>query len=351
MPGYCLIGENSRMASLERTAIHMIRAPIITHLACRLEAMGAPVASLLGRAGISAELLAFPDTLIPLANTFKLLELACSSLGTEHLGIDLGLGSSLVDFGDYGKSLAGSLTVGAYMHAGTRHYRCLNSGERLWLSRAGDGDIRINMTSHEKHSLGAHQSHLCTLIVSILTIRQAAGPDWCPSKLGLAYTPREPVPATELLARTHIEYGTQYSYITVPSSLLQRVFPQASRSQDVQIPGPGDPMPTDILEIVTNQVETLYTNRGTPHIDSVAESLSMSRRTLQREIARRGTTYVDIVHHSRMRQACEDLDGSDKTITEIAFELGYTDASNFTRAFRREIGISPSAFRRQALSA
>jgi AraC-like DNA-binding protein len=110
-------------------------------------------------------------------------------------------------------------------------------------------------------------------------------------------------------------------------------------------------MPTDILEVVTNQIETLYAHGSTPHIDTVADSLAMSKRTLQREIAGRGTSYAEIIHHSRMRRACEELDNPDKTVTEIAFELGYADASNFTRAFRRETGVSPSAFRRQAASA
>lgn len=339
------------MARLKRPAMHVVRAPVFRQITFRLERLGAPVGQLLESAGISQELLALPDTLVPLANVFRFFELSCSSLGTEHLGLDLGLASSLADFGDYGKSLANSPTVGAYMQAGTRHYRCLNSGERLWLSHEEGGAIKINMSSSENRSLGAHQSHLCTLIVTILTIRQAAGNDWLPGELGLAYIPREPIPATELFAGTRIVYGTQHSYITVPSCLIPQRFPQAGKSRTSLPQGPGTPLPTDILDIVTNQIETLYTNKGTPHIDTVAESLSMSRRTLQREIARRGTTYVDIVHHSRMRQACEDLDGSDKTITEIAFELGYTDASNFTRAFRRETGLSPSAFRRQALRA
>ena len=338
------------MARRKGAAIHVIRAPILQHVASRFEAMGAPVGELLDRSGVSRELLALSATLVPLANVFRFFELSCASLGNEHLGLDLGHNSSLADFGAYGKSLASSLTVGAYLRSGVRYYRCLNSGERLWLSRDEGGDIRINMTSCENHSLGAHQSHLCTLIVTILTIRRAVGPDWRPRELGLAYTPREPVPETELLAGTRIVYGTGHSYITVPCTLPQLRFPHSSRFRVAGSGGPGSPMPTDVLEIVTNQVEMLYTHRGTPHIDTVADSLAMSRRTLQREIARRGTTYAEVVHHSRMRRACEELDNSDKTVTEIAFELGYTDASNFTRAFRRETGVSPSAFRRQAVS-
>ena len=46
------------------------------------------------------------------------------------------------------------------------------------------------------------------------------------------------------------------------------------------------------------------------------------------------------LHHSRRW-----LEQTEKPILEIAMELGYRDASNFTRAFRRRLGISPQAFR------
>jgi AraC-like DNA-binding protein len=48
----------------------------------------------------------------------------------------------------------------------------------------------------------------------------------------------------------------------------------------------------------------------------------------------------------RLRQAADWLENTDKQVEEIAFDLGYTDASNFARAFRRQSGVSPQAFRR-----
>jgi AraC-like DNA-binding protein len=50
----------------------------------------------------------------------------------------------------------------------------------------------------------------------------------------------------------------------------------------------------------------------------------------------------------RLHRAAEWLENTDKPIGEIAFDLGYTDASNFTRAFRRQTGVSPQVFRDNA---
>jgi AraC-like DNA-binding protein len=71
----------------------------------------------------------------------------------------------------------------------------------------------------------------------------------------------------------------------------------------------------------------------------------MSRRTLQRAIADRGFTYSQLLSESRLRRAVQWLDHTNKPINEIARELGYTDAANFSRAFRRRTGLSPSDFR------
>ena len=71
----------------------------------------------------------------------------------------------------------------------------------------------------------------------------------------------------------------------------------------------------------------------------------MSRRGLQRAIAKRGLTYRQLLSESRLRRAVHWLDHTNKPIVEIALDLVYTDASNFFRAFRRRTGLSPSDFR------
>jgi AraC-like DNA-binding protein len=83
-------------------------------------------------------------------------------------------------------------------------------------------------------------------------------------------------------------------------------------------------------------------------IDTVAETLTMSRRSLQRSLAKQGLTYSQLLAETRMRQAADRLENTDEPIAEISFDLAYTDASNFTRAFRRQTGVSPQTFRYNA---
>lgn len=82
-----------------------------------------------------------------------------------------------------------------------------------------------------------------------------------------------------------------------------------------------------------------------PDVDEVAEELYMSSRTLKRKLQQLGTSYQRILDELRKGLAVEYLSQTDKTVDEIALSLGYSDASNFARAFRRWTGRSPSHYR------
>ena len=105
-------------------------------------------------------------------------------------------------------------------------------------------------------------------------------------------------------------------------------------------------LPTTLIDLLEWQLDTLVTEGGDVRIDVVAESLGMSRRSLQRAIAAEGLNYSDVLAQRRLHRAMQWLDTTDKPVMDIALSLGYTDASNFSRAFRRHTGVSPRAFRR-----
>lgn len=85
---------------------------------------------------------------------------------------------------------------------------------------------------------------------------------------------------------------------------------------------------------------------GSLSIDSTALALEMSTRSLQRALHDDGTDFRSLASVTRARRARELLAGSRASVSEIATELGYSTPANFARAFRKETGMSPSAFRR-----
>ena len=84
---------------------------------------------------------------------------------------------------------------------------------------------------------------------------------------------------------------------------------------------------------------------GLPSQVELARTLNLSSRTLDRYLDREGVRFRAMANEVRHEKACALLEAGELSITQIAYELGYSDASNFTRAFRRRAGMSPAAYR------
>jgi len=80
--------------------------------------------------------------------------------------------------------------------------------------------------------------------------------------------------------------------------------------------------------------------------ESVAQTLYMSPRKLQRLLQGDGTTFNFILNQIRLDLAQKYLREQDTSITEIAFLLGFSESSAFSRAFKRWMGVTPSQYRK-----
>jgi AraC-like DNA-binding protein len=85
---------------------------------------------------------------------------------------------------------------------------------------------------------------------------------------------------------------------------------------------------------------------GDPSLDHVARKLGTSRRSLQRRLADEDLTYAQVLDDVRSTMARAYLAQRDLSIAEVAYLLGFTEQSSFTRAFRRWTRTSPGEFRR-----
>ena len=84
---------------------------------------------------------------------------------------------------------------------------------------------------------------------------------------------------------------------------------------------------------------------GSVKIENAARYLGMPVRTMQRRLHEAGLTYSELVDEVRYELACEKLKTCRMSVGTIAGQLGFTNASNFSRAFQRWSGMSPSTYR------
>ena len=82
----------------------------------------------------------------------------------------------------------------------------------------------------------------------------------------------------------------------------------------------------------------------------VAAALNMSVRTLHNRLADAGTTYQQLLDSTRQDLAEQYMKQMNVSVSEVAYLLGFSDCSNFSRAFHRWTGHSPSDYRESARS-
>jgi AraC-like DNA-binding protein len=87
----------------------------------------------------------------------------------------------------------------------------------------------------------------------------------------------------------------------------------------------------------------------TAPVEQIARLLHMSPRTFQRRLAEEGVSFVELKDKIRFKLAVSALKSQTLSIEKISQDLGFSDRSTFTRAFKRWSGFSPSAFRKNLL--
>jgi len=81
------------------------------------------------------------------------------------------------------------------------------------------------------------------------------------------------------------------------------------------------------------------------NLEAAARALHLSARTLRRRLSEHGTTFQDLVGVIRRAESTRLLRTTSLSLDQLAARLGYSDASNFARAFQKWTGMTPGTFR------
>jgi AraC-like DNA-binding protein len=182
-------------------------------------------------------------------------------------------------------------------------------------------------------------------------VRSAAGSDWRPSEITFISRGRPSDATLEAYGNTRIRTGQPCGSVLVAAADLARpCIDRRSTSDTVNDPlmppqtpsGLGDAW--DFVSALRALIRP-YLAQGHPHLSLVAEIVGMSERTLQRRLAKSGSTYSDIVQDARFSIASDLMADSDLNIADIAFAAGYGNAPHFSRAFKRLTGMTPREYR------
>ncbi len=305
--------------------------------------------SIFGRSGIDPENVG-PTTNISLKSYCTLFETAAAVTGNDNIGLWFGQQFGPTDLGLIGYVAVHSQTLGD----GLRNFVELfpYHQQETEMSLTGHKDLlSLNYRIRDGEIIERRQDAELSLGMFCNIFRHGFGAGWTPEEVHFEH----PKPASwqehEQAFQAPVFFNQRANSLVFRPEQTDTPMPTADprllmilrkciRQVGIQQVGPRT-VPDQIKDYL---VKTL--SDGCPTLDHAAQALFIPAWTIQRRLEEAGLTYSEVVEGTRRELALSYLRQQHIPLTEIAFLLGYSELSAFSRAFTRWMGCSPSQYRR-----
>lgn len=327
-----------------------------------LEALEIDPVPVLLDGGFSADAFRDPNARMPALETAKLWRSASARAGDPAFGLFASRFVKPTTFHALGYAVFASATLRDALQRLLRYSHLVSDAGELALSTT-DRDARLELvplrddSNHASVPDGSQppvvpSSQAIDAVMSLIVRTCRTMTDRSFSLLSVEQ--RRPAPLQsepyERFFRCPITFGARVDALTFDAEGLDRALPTANaelakHNDELVRRYLADMREGTIVDRVRRALAEQLPNDASP--TKVAGLLAMSSRSLQRRLQEHGTSYVEVLRDTRRELAINHLRQPHCSITEIAFLLGFEDASAFARAFRTWTGVSPSTFRAQ----
>ena len=300
--------------------------------------------------GVPIALRNAPKTPMPLFAMMGLFARGARALDDRTFGLEVGRRMTHRAYGLWIEHCVGAPTLGEALHRAVTTNWAQQNGARLEF--VADDERRIFRYASPRLDVDKthHSDHLIPAMLTFF--RLYLGPDWRPDWIEVDYA--RDCRAAQIEGRLQIPvlFGRPGVGVGLGRRNLMQKRPSLGSGRQPRVvtlrDGVADVVLTDAPEPARSlsAVVTLRLLDGQADIDGAARMAGVSVQSLQRSLRQKGYTYREILDLARRDRATGLLMESDASVLEIALSLGYEDHANFTRAFIRWTGCTPTDFRR-----
>ena len=315
-----------------------------------LEARGIPLDASLRGTGITPDPDFDPEERVSYRQRIKQLENMVELIGMDGAWLDNPRPASISDYGLLGYAMMSSATLEQAIQIAVRYHR--TAGAMFELKFLLEGDEAVLRIEHMLAGGDVGQFLVEDLFAGIRQlIMLLSGRPHAPSRVLLNY-------AAPVYGDKHancygcaVEFGQRHCDYRFPRSELALPLAEAD-ANTARICEESCRRLLNQMEIEEDIVSRichllLSTPGEFPKLDAVARKMSLGARTLRRRLKDLGTSYQRILDDVRKELAIEYLQTTNLSVQEISELLGYTEVTNFRRAFMRWVDLSPYQFRKQ----
>jgi AraC-like DNA-binding protein len=315
-------------------------------------AAGAEEKDLLAEAGLARDDIADPDARIPTARYAAMLQAAASRCADPAFALHFASAVRLEEVSIVGLIGKACATIGEGRRQLNRFASLVIDAdgvapEMMALARDETG-IWLELTSpifsaYPILAEAALTRFVCGLINSGLPLPGAvhfrhAEPDWSAEH--------------RRILGTSVVFASNRNGVLVDEAFLDTPLPPSSRYVFTLLCERADALLADLRSSGTLRarvegavMQSLHC--GETGMEAVARQLGLSPSTLYRQLEAEGVRYETVIDELRKTMALQFLDAGKTSVSEIAYLLGFSEASAFSRAFRRWTGQSPKEYRNE----
>ncbi|SOE62298.1 AraC-type DNA-binding protein [Burkholderia sp. D7] len=317
-------------------------------IARALEHHGVDSTRIFRAAGIPPPLLKNdPMCRLPVDTVARLYKVCVDVTHNAYFGLTVAKFIHVSNLHALGYALAASSSLMAFCQRLERFFRLASQACEIEITESGDEvSLRVKLLVSV---CGETQDALMGFV--ILAMRQLYKPEFNPLRVELSHPmPREGAEPYQALFRAPVSFGNSAPHLVFSRSDLQ----QPLAGDCAELAQLNDNLATNYLvrldknDVVATVRQKIieYLPNGDCTRDKVASAMCISPTTLQFKLSQCDTHFHELLDTTRKELASSYVQQSALSITEITFLLGFSDTSNFTRAFKRWEGVSPTNYRK-----
>ncbi|MGO4204705.1 AraC family transcriptional regulator [Rhodococcus sp. TAF43] len=323
----------------------MLRSAVLNGYVEVAESVGLNPHPLMRVAGIDPGAFAATTGWISAQSVDHLLEISAAQSGRADFGIRMSGNRGVSNLGPVGLVAREEPDVRSALGIVLRHMNLHNEAISLGLTESR-GLATFHAQSAPGITLG-HQS-LELVVASVFRILADLLPEgWRPVATYFAHEAPPDIAMHHQVFGPTVVFGHEIDGIIIPASDLDTpnplsnpmLRPFAQEYLGLLAPATGASVSLQVRDLIATLLPTESCS-----VSRIAHSLGMDRRTLHRHLAHSGDSYSSILDSVRKEHARLAIEHGDRSLTEIAAELGFSELSAFSRWFRQRFGVSPRAW-------
>lgn len=251
------------------------------------------------------------------------------------------------DYGLVGFACVNSATVGAGLQHLIRYWGLWTDEPRV---RIEGNKIILHYQTRMKESAGKDCATEAAFAELINGIRKLIGQEIKPKAIAFAHAkPKDTQPFDDYFG-TKVRFEAEQTQLELDENDLQTPLPKADErlgkflrdlaNEALAKKGPQDNLQSELRNFIAKNLQS-----GIPTAKEAAKALHTSERTLRRRLEEEKTSFKMLLDETRKEMAEAYVKDKRLPMAEVAFLLGFSEASTFHRAFKRWTKRTPAEFR------